>query len=44
MVPGNHGLALLRQRLAFTYGDRATLNIRTSPGRTVVSVEIPESA
>jgi sensor histidine kinase YesM len=43
-VPGNHGLELLRQRLAFTYGERATLNIQTVPGRTVVSVEIPGSA
>ena len=43
-VPGNHGLALLRQRLAFTYGDRATLQIRTTPGRTVVIVEVPKSA
>jgi signal transduction histidine kinase len=44
VAPANHGLALLRQRLAFTYGDRATLNIHTVPGRTVVSVEIPRSA
>ena len=29
-IPGNHGLALLRQRLALTYGDRATLNIQSS--------------
>ena len=41
MVPGNHGLALLRQRLAFIYGERATLNIQTAPGRTLVIVEIP---
>ena len=43
-VPPNHGLALLRQRLALTYGDRATLNVQSMPGRTVVFVEVPESA
>jgi sensor histidine kinase YesM len=43
-TPGNHGLALLRQRLALTYGDRATLNVQSAPGRTVVIVEIPTSA
>jgi sensor histidine kinase YesM len=43
-VPPNHGLALLRQRLALTYGDRATLNVQSVPGRTVVFVEVPESA
>jgi sensor histidine kinase YesM len=42
-VPGNHGLALLRQRLAFTYGDRAALTVQSDPGRTVVVVEIPTS-
>ena len=43
-IPGNHGLALLRQRLALTYGNRATLNVKSAPGRTVVIVEIPKSA
>ena len=43
-VPGDHGLSLLRRRLAFTYGERATLQIHTAPGRTVVSVEVPRSA
>lgn len=42
-LPANHGLALLRQRLALTYGDRATLSLQTAPGRTVVIVDIPES-
>jgi two-component system, LytTR family, sensor histidine kinase AlgZ len=40
-IPANHGLALLRQRLAFTYGDRATMHVHSAPGRTVVIVEIP---
>jgi sensor histidine kinase YesM len=40
-VPGNHGLALVRQRLALTYGDRGTLNVQSARGRTVVTVEIP---
>ena len=43
-VPANHGLALLRQRLAFTYGDRATLQIHSAPGRTSILIEIPCSA
>jgi sensor histidine kinase YesM len=43
-VPGNHGLSLLRQRLAFTYGEHATLSIQSVPGRTVVSVDVPKSA
>ena len=42
-VPGNHGLALLRQRLALAYGERATVQIHSEPGRTVVRVEIPKS-
>jgi sensor histidine kinase YesM len=42
-VPDRHGLALLRQRLAATYGDRASLNVRSVPGRTIVIVEIPGS-
>jgi len=37
-VPANHGLALLRQRLAFTYGDRATLQIHSAPGRTSILI------
>jgi sensor histidine kinase YesM len=40
-IPGNHGLALLRQRLAFTYGDRATLEIRSATGGTRVIIEVP---
>jgi signal transduction histidine kinase len=43
-IPDDHGLALLRRRLAFTYADRATLSFQGAPGRTIVTVEIPESA
>ncbi len=40
-IPGNHGLTLLRQRLALTYGDRATLNIQSSTRGTKVVLEVP---
>jgi two-component system, LytTR family, sensor histidine kinase AlgZ len=40
-IPGNHGLALLRQRLALTYGDRATLNVQSSTHGTKVVIEVP---
>jgi len=40
-VPDGHGLALLRARLAITFGDRATLGIDSHPGRTVVVMELP---
>jgi two-component system, LytTR family, sensor histidine kinase AlgZ len=43
-IPGNHGLALLRQRLALTYGDRATLQINSDAGGTRVIIELPRSA
>jgi LytS/YehU family sensor histidine kinase len=41
VAPGNHGLALLRQRLALTYGEHAILRIETAPGRTVIALELP---
>jgi sensor histidine kinase YesM len=43
-IPGSHGLALLRQRLALTYGDRATLRIYSDAGGTRVIIELPRSA
>ena len=43
-IPANHGLALLRQRLALTYGDRATLEIHSGPGGSTVRIEVPCSA
>jgi two-component system sensor histidine kinase AlgZ len=39
-VTSGHGLALVRQRLAMTFGDRARLGIDSAPGRTVVTIEI----
>ena len=42
VVPGNHGLALVRQRLACTYGDDATLQIHASSGGTTVTLELPQ--
>jgi sensor histidine kinase YesM len=40
-VPPGHGLALLRDRLALTFGDRAVLRIAGAPGATIVSLELP---
>lgn len=40
-LPDGHGLALVRERLAMTFGDRATLDIESKPGRTVVAIEAP---
>jgi sensor histidine kinase YesM len=37
----NHGLALLKARLALTFGDRARLSIDTRAGRTSVVIELP---
>jgi len=40
-LPDGHGLALLRERLALTFGGRATLTIESQPGRTSVSIDLP---
>jgi signal transduction histidine kinase len=40
-LPEGHGLALLRSRLAMTFGDRAALRIDSRAGRTCVTIEIP---
>ena len=37
----NHGLALLKARLALTFGDRARLSIDTRAGGTSVVIELP---
>lgn len=42
-LPEYHGLALLKARLALTFGDRATFAIQSAPGRTVVAIEVPRS-
>jgi sensor histidine kinase YesM len=36
-----HGLAMLRQRLAILYGDRASLDVESRPGTTRVTVSLP---
>jgi sensor histidine kinase YesM len=43
-IPANHGLDALRRRLALTFGDRAGLEIRSSPAGTSVRIDIPRSA
>ena len=40
-VVEGHGLAVLRSRLAMTFGDRATLRIDSRPGRTCVTIDLP---
>ncbi len=40
LLPG-HGLALVRDRLAMTLGERATLDIDNRPGRTSVTISVP---
>jgi two-component system, LytTR family, sensor histidine kinase AlgZ len=40
-VPVGHGLALVRERLARTFGERASLNINSAAGRTAVTVDVP---
>jgi len=40
-VPDGHGLALVRERLAMTFGERASLGIESASGRTVVTIEMP---
>lgn len=41
VLPEGHGLALVRERLAMTFGDRASLEIDSAPGRTMVAIEVP---
>jgi two-component system sensor histidine kinase AlgZ len=43
-APAGHGLALVRERLAMTLGDRATLHVESAPGATVVSLDLPSRA
>jgi two-component system, LytTR family, sensor histidine kinase AlgZ len=37
----HHGLALLRDRLRLSFGDRGGLEVNSAPGRTRVSVTVP---
>jgi len=40
-LPEGHGLALLRTRLAMLFGEGATLQIRSEPDGTAVTIELP---
>ena len=40
-LPEGHGLALIRERLAMTFQDRASLHVESAPGRTIVAIEVP---
>jgi sensor histidine kinase YesM len=42
-IPANHGLDALRRRLALTFGDRAGLEVCSSPAGTTVRIDIPRS-
>jgi LytS/YehU family sensor histidine kinase len=45
-LPANHGLALLRERLSLTFGDRGRLRLESQPGDTAIIIDIdrPEAA
>lgn len=40
-TPQHHGLALLRERLQLSFGDRASLEVHSRPGRTSVILTVP---
>ena len=40
-APPGHGLALVRERLAMTIGDRSALTIVSRPGQTTVRLSVP---
>ncbi len=40
-APDHHGLALLRERLALSFGEQASLQISSRPGHTCVTVTVP---
>jgi sensor histidine kinase YesM len=42
-APDRHGIALVRERLALTFGDRATLSIESHAGQTKAVIEVPRS-
>ena len=43
-IPANHGLDTLRRRLALTFGDRAGLEVSSSPAGTTVRIDLPRPA
>ncbi len=40
-APEHHGLALLRERLALSFGEQASLEVESRPGQTCVTVTVP---
>ena len=44
VMPDGHGLALVRERLAMTLGDNASLEIDSRAGRTVIVIHAPSPA
>ena len=40
-IPAGHGLALVRERLAMLFGDRASLHVDSRPGRSCVTIAVP---
>jgi sensor histidine kinase YesM len=40
-TPDRHGLALVRSRLAMTFGERASLRVESRPGKTLVTIDLP---
>jgi len=44
VLPEGHGLALVRERLAMTFGDRASLDIDSAPRGTAVTIHISNVA
>lgn len=41
-TPPHHGLELLRERMALSFGNRAALHVNGHPGQTRVIVEVPK--
>jgi LytS/YehU family sensor histidine kinase len=41
--PEGHGLDLLAGRLKMLFGERASLHVETTPGRTSVSIDVPST-
>jgi sensor histidine kinase YesM len=42
-VPDRHGITLVRERLALTFGDRGTLSFESRAGMTRAVIEVPRS-
>jgi LytS/YehU family sensor histidine kinase len=40
-LPAGHGLALVRERLAMIFGDRASFAVDSTSGRTLVTIDLP---